>query len=516
MNEHVTRFVVVLGPQLRAWELDSIRHLRNAPGASLKGCLIEEGNGTHRISWFEQPFQRYQEKGPGALVNPVRAAAESSLTRLTVTDDGDIVLLLGGAEAPRGHRGRVWSYRHPDDSSSSRFLPGIREAMSRERIAIFELIEHGTGVVHGRCVVNIDGMDPMALATEMLTIAARWPAAAIGSMRDSGETPGLGPSEHLTPARTPGRLSMFLHSFRRRLTEQLPAARRTEGAFNIGILHQPIHVLLEEEGSRNVRWLPTPSKGKSRLEPFGYLGKDGELNVLFRKCDEDGSKGVIARVRPKPDNILKRSRVMLDEGDDSGYPFTLEAKGEVRVVISSTRDRSVRLDRVNAANDGLETGPCLIREALHAPTLFRHDGRWWLMGTSAPLPDAILRAWYSESLEGPYSEHGNGPIKCDVRSSRPAGTPFTHDGHLYRPALDASLPDRPLVVINRVIHLDPFRFQEEVAQRLAGFNASAYGAGVRTISAMGGLTLVDGLLSAVVSGQKANASRSKRQKHSAT
>jgi hypothetical protein len=44
-------------------------------------------------------------------------------------------------------------------------------------------------------------------------------------------------------------------------------------------------------------------------------------------------------------------------------------------------------------------------------------------------------------------------------------------------------------------------------QRIAGFPASAYGEGVRTLSAMGGLTLVDGLRSPTVSSAKANGAR---------
>lgn len=503
---------VALGPQLRAWELDCIRNLRNAHGPRLIGCQIQE-HSAEPTSWFEQPFQRFQQQGPGAYVNASAAQAEFGFVRLPHLNDADIVLLLGGADVPNGHVGRVWCFRHPDDSSTARFLPGVREALNDERLAVFELIERGNGIVLGRCVVAIDGMEPMTLATEMLRVAAAWPPAAMGTAIEAN---GFGPSEQLVPARTPGRIRMLIRGLKRRLMEARPAARYTSGPYNIGILHQPIHVLLEEEGSRNVRWLPTPSKGKSRLEPFGYIGHDGELNALFRKCDEDGTEGVIARVRPKPDNILKRSRVMLDEGDDSGYPFTLEVDGVVHVVISSMRDRTIRLDRVNTANDGFETGPCLIREALHAPTLFRHEGRWWLMGTSDPLPNALLRAWHAESIEGPYIEHGHGPLKCDVRSSRPAGTPFVHNGELYRPALDGSRPEKPAVVINRIVHLDTERFHEEVVQRITGFNASAYGAGVRTISAMGGITLVDGLRSAVVSGKKANASSSKRRKQSDT
>jgi hypothetical protein len=103
-------------------------------------------------------------------------------------------------------------------------------------------------------------------------------------------------------------------------------------------------------------------------------------------------------------------------------------------------------------------------------------------------------------------------MKCDVRHARPAGTPFLHEGHLYRPALDASQPSHLAVWLNRVDALDPERFSEVPVQRIAGFEATAYGMGLRTLSAIGQVTLVDGLRSPVLDGRKANAKRG-RSRH---
>lgn len=510
MSERSPRIIVACGPLLRAWEVESVRHLMSVRDASIAGLVVGSANSVSQASWSERAFLRFQDEGVGPLGKAASSPDELGLPRLSDPAGADIVLLLGDANAPSGHRGRIWCFRYSDDGSTARFLPAVREAINGERLASFELIDQAADRVLGRCVVPTAGSDPLELACTILQTASLWPAAALRAMVASGEPPDLGPSERLDTAPTPGPLKMLLVHLKRRFTNSERPPSPPQGAFNVGILHQPIHVLLQEDGSRNVRWLPTPSKGKSRMEPFGYLGKDGEMNALLRKCDEDGSRACIARVRPKPDNILKRSRIMLADGD--GYPFTMEVDGEVRVLISNMRDRSVRLDRVSALNDGFEPGPLLVREALHAPTLFQHEGLWWLLGTSGPLPDALLRAWHAEHHEGPFTEHANGPIKFDVRSARPAGTPFLHDGQLYRPALDASRPGRPAVVINRVLKLSKEVFHEEVAQRIEGFNASAYGAGVRTISAMGDITLVDGLRSAVVSGQQANGSRSKHKK----
>src|SRR5207247_10317157 len=73
------------------------------------------------------------------------------------------------------------------------------------------------------------------------------------------------------------------------------------------------------------------------------------------------------------------------------------------------------------------------------PTVFRHEGRWWLMCTSAgPHEDAKLSVWQSRDLLGPWTRHVMNPVKIDVRGTRPGGPPFVADGALYRPTQDCS------------------------------------------------------------------------------
>ncbi len=514
MPERLLRLAIAYGPHARAWELECAQRLGEVEGVRIQGCLRAPSPTQEKPRLLDRPFFRYQSTGNGLLAASKPSDFDTAWPRLQDAGDADVILLLGGGKPPDAFHGLVWAFRHADDSPHG-FLPGIREALNKEAMAYFELCEMVSGMALERCCVPAQG-DPLELAASMVGIAAKWPAAVARAMLTNPEAARGEPPERWPAATTPGPLRMLRFQIKRRFMQPVPAEERVHGAFNVGVLHQPIHVLLNEEGSRNVRWLPTPSKGKVRLEPFGYHGSDGELNVLFRKADEDGGSALIARVRPKPDNILKRSRVMLDEGHGAAYPFALTLGGETRVVISNRRERTVRLDHVPPLNDALLPGPMLVREALHAPTLFQHEGRWWLMGTLDPLPDALLMAWHAPLPEGPYTAHANGAIKCDLRSSRPAGTPFVHEGQLYRPALDASRADRPAVVIQRVLQLSPDVFCEETARRLDGFSATAYGHGVRTISAMGDITLVDGLCSPVVSAQRANASRSKRAKPSAS
>ncbi|MBK9177048.1 MAG: hypothetical protein IPM46_12105 [Flavobacteriales bacterium] len=522
MLDRNLRVTIAVGDELRRWELEAVRRIMAQDGVDVIGWVRLPGraerNGT---SWWNSAFHRVQRDAErhDVLAPVPKGLDDLGLPQLQGFESviRDVTLLLGNAasllDAPLGSEERFWAFHHADDASAHPVLPGLRESVLGMGTASFHLIDAVAHTALRQCCVPANG-DAAELACTIVEHAAGWPAEALREWLITGQPP-MGADLHgADRIATPGLLDMMRFRWRRFTGQNRRDAPMASGAWNIGVLHQPVQVLLQEDGSRNVRWLPSPSKGRARLEPFGYRDSDGELNVLFRKAEEDGSAPVIARVRPKPDNILKRSRIMLEEEGADGYPFTISIDAVTWMLMTNVNERVVRLHQVNAANDGFTQGPVLLREALHAPTLFLHAGRWWLFGTVDPQPDALLRAWHAERLEGPYLPHASATLKCDLRSSRPAGTPFMHDGQLYRPALDASDPQQPAVWINRVLHLDPNLFMEEPVRRIAGFPATAYGMGVRTISTMGDMTLVDGLLSPLLAGTRANARRGRqRSKH---
>ncbi len=391
--------------------------------------------------------------------------------------------------------------------------PGIAASIIGRHTVQFHLVDEASDRLLRTGCFPVHKGDPMGTVDAVLNHAAHWPSVVVRMIMNSGTASieGSAPTPQDLPV--PGNFSVFAHRLSRMIMGT-PVHDPSGGAFhewNIGVLHQPVHVLLQENSSTNVRWFSAPGAGKGRLEPFGYHTED-ELNVLYRKTDIANTTGIIARLRPKPDNILKRSRTMLDIGTNHTYPYIVHVDNGVYVVRGGSDQGRTWIHRINSTNDALEEGTELLPVALHAPTLFQHEGHWWLMGTCDPLPEAELHIYFSTSPFGPFAPHALNPVKCDVRSARPAGTPFTHNGVLWRPTLDASDPAHSNVLINKVIELSPQRFAEEVHRRVQGFPATSYGNGVRTVCAMGDVTLVDGLLSPVLEGSKANGSRGKKRR----
>src|SRR5262249_19802039 len=142
------------------------------------------------------------------------------------------------------------------------------------------------------------------------------------------------------------------------------------------------------------------------------------------------------------------------------------------------------------------------------PTLFEYEGRWWLFcSKEGDCVDSKLYLWHAPDPFGPWEPHTANPVKCDVRSARPAGRPFFFEGNLYRPAQDSCRAYGGAIVINRVTCLNMREYQEEPAAAIHPSPNSLYPKGIHTLVGVVGdrLTIVDGyrlaLAPALISGR---------------
>lgn len=396
--------------------------------------------------------------------------------------------------APHG----VWGYHHGDEDRYRGRPAGFWEIMHKDPVTgvslqrLTEKVDAGNILLKG-WFPTVDRSLSENLDSVMLATTG-WMAQLCREILMGRTEASIGvPSASEAPLlQAPGNLEVLnflLTCNSNRIAHDRRKSRRDE--WNIGVLYQPITSLLEAKPSLNVRWLPPPSPGQHRRSPFGYVA-EGQLNVLYGKYDSVTGNGDISRLRPKRDNVLKRSRTMLTGEHTLSHPFVLEHEGRLFVIPESDR-RGVELYRVNGTNEALEFVASLVDEPLCAPTVFQHEGRWWLMGTKPPWTDVALHAYHAPSLEGPWIPHVLNPVKMDVRCSRPAGTPFVHQGQMYRPALDNSHSSGCRVALMRVLELDPVSFREELVRTIGPLKGSAWSHGTSTLSAVGDLTLVDGM-----------------------
>ena len=279
----------------------------------------------------------------------------------------------------------------------------------------------------------------------------------------------------------------------RRLPGYLYTRLFRHDVWNIGIVDAPIHTFLKPGARPPVRWLPEPPRGSFLADPFMVETGDGPVILAEAFSYADG-KGHIAALVSTPDGGFGPPVSVIAEPVHLSYPFVVRHAGRIFCIPESGTARAVYCYEATNFPSQWERRVTLIEgfAALDA-TVFRHEGRWWLFCSAQDgTPGTALHAWYAADLLGPWTPHAANPVKRDLASSRPAGTPFVHDGRLYRPAQDSTRTYGGAVVINRVRCLTPTAFAEERVATVAPYADGPYRYGLHTLSACGERTVIDG------------------------
>jgi hypothetical protein len=379
-----------------------------------------------------------------------------------------------------------------------RIAPGLPEILTGRRAAFVRLARLLPG---RRAVVLREGSvktvthSPGRTRARLLEAAHRWPAEKLAELaRGAGAPAGV---EVELPSR--GRAARIAHrallpaalvrNLARRIRQEL-----TREHWRIGVIEQPIHTLVEDFDPAAILWLDVPFEG-FLADPFGIAGPDGSLIILAEALPWKERRGRIAAIERRGDGTLTLAPTSLTADAHLSYPQLIEQGGEIYCIPESSAQGCVQLFRaVDFPRRWVLERVLLEQFAGSDATVVQYQGGWWMfVGHHAEQDEAKLFIFHSAALQGPWTPHALNPVKCDLRSSRPAGTPFVgKDGALYRPAQDCSRVYGGALVINRVTRLTPAEFEEEITAHLRPDPAGPCPDGLHTLSAAGELTLVDG------------------------
>ncbi|MCG7391570.1 hypothetical protein MHY87_01435 [Microvirga sp. ACRRW] len=277
--------------------------------------------------------------------------------------------------------------------------------------------------------------------------------------------------------------------------------------WNVGIIDEPIHKVLDLAERRrsgivtgtmppSVRWLPE-EKGLFLADPFAisrYNGSKGGMTIIAEEYPWKQERGRISITESSDGYTFGKLTPVIELPCHMSYPFLFEHEETIYCIPETFEAREVSLFRAGPSLREWTKVATLV-EGFSAvdSTVFQHNGRWWLFCTSQDAgSNSTLFAWHANELTGPWQPHDANPLKIDIRSGRPAGTPFMYEGELYRPAQDCSTGYGAAVVINRVLALTPERFSEEVVAVLKPDPDGPYPNGLHTICVLPEHTIIDG------------------------
>ncbi len=356
----------------------------------------------------------------------------------------------------------------------------------------------------------------------------REPARVCREILAAGRTPesATPTTRQIAAPRRPGNLDVLRMGWvlaRNYLTSLIGDLFRHE-RWSIGTVPHPPRAFLENRKGIWVRWLPaTGERSRYRADPFALSDGDDGLRIMAEEFDYRDRRGRLVTLRAGRDERVVRgfrdgSGTMTErfdlgqhDGDEDvtrpsgiphdadgdvhvSYPFLFRHGDEIYCAPETAGARAVRLYRAAHFPDEWELVATLIEDfAAVDPTIFRHEGRWWLFCTDLDGGShSHLHAWWAPDLFGPWEPHALNPLKVDVQTSRPAGPPFRHHDALFRPAQDCSRTYGGGIALNRVMELTPTRFREVPVAYLKPDPDGPYPDGLHTLTGVGDRTLVDG------------------------
>jgi hypothetical protein len=333
---------------------------------------------------------------------------------------------------------------------------------------------------------------------QLLARITHWPALVCIDIRN-GVTGRLTSRPLISSARergAPTRVQLFNYKCRiavRTVRVVLRSLFRHD-QWNVGWADLPIASFLHSSHSESVQWLKPPRRSEFLADPFG-VWRDGRLTILYEHFSYRDTRGSIAAIEPASGSRCAEVQIGPRPAVHLSYPFLVEVEGRLLCIPESHAAREIGLYEIGRFPDRwVKVANLLEGISIVDATIFRHEGTWWLAG-SEPDTKGItceLHLWHAAAITGPWHPHAANPVKTDIRSARPGGTPFYDNGVLYRPAQDCSKTYGGRVVINRVVTLTTTAFEETPAAVLEPDPAGRYPAGLHTLSQVGNITLIDG------------------------
>ncbi len=257
--------------------------------------------------------------------------------------------------------------------------------------------------------------------------------------------------------------------------------------WNIGIIDLPIQEIAMQKGPVKVNWLPEAPGNDFKADPFGWT--DGETNtLLYEYFDAATQTGYLKKNDNHGEQEFLRPNFHLS------YPFLVRFEGKILLIPESAGTKSTTVYELGSGEPKPDS-ELLKGEQLVDPTIFEYRNQWWLFCTKKDHQGADLRLYiyHATSPRGPWLPHSGNPVKTDICSARPGGTPFVAGSKLIRPAQDSSRGYGSALLLMEITELTTTTFKEQLYHRLEPENFTGpYKEGIHTLSAMGNKTLIDG------------------------
>ncbi|MCX6281683.1 MAG: hypothetical protein NTU51_06960 [Bacteroidetes bacterium] len=395
----------------------------------------------------------------------------------------------------------IWSFHHDDEEKYRGGPPGFWPIYKNDTVSA-AMMQRLTDKLDAGIVLKKAWMKTLFHSYKtnldvLLLISSAWPADMANQIASLGYKPGLPSTTSAAVYKVPGNLKMFyflLKLIRNRIAFYWNDLFRAE-RWNIGIINTSVQELVFSDkpvGPEDVLWMRERSSRNYFADPAGFI-EENKVHILMEDYSYADNKANISESVFDPhSNTFSVPLKSIESKEHLSYPFIFVHGENIYCLPESYRYGYIGLYKRNYS-EGIFVEDHVLLDQIDAvdPTLINHHDKWWLFFTLRKYSNTHLYIYFADELEGEYKPHPCNPVKMDIRSSRPAGLPFIHEGELYRPAQDCSKTYGGRIAINRIITLTETEFSEEFVNYVGPLANTRYSKGFHTVFGLGRYTLVD-------------------------
>jgi len=234
------------------------------------------------------------------------------------------------------------------------------------------------------------------------------------------------------------------------------------------------------------------SKNWSLADP-NVVTIEGTTYCFLERCRPGEKKGHIACFRFTDDGSPSDAKTVIECEHHLSYPFVFEWIGSIYMAVEAAEASCVKIFEAKAFPlRWVEVSRILEGHAVYDPTLFEHDGDWYLFAAIDECGGGSsdeLFLFTSRTPLGPWKPHPGNPVVSDVRVARPAGPLLRSKGRILRPAQDCSRSYGRAINMCEVTELSPTSYEQKPVSRIDPRDLGKLGC--HTISRSGGYEVID-------------------------
>lgn len=400
----------------------------------------------------------------------------------------------------------VWSFHHDDHLKVRGVPPGFWEVY----------YDHPTtGVMLQRLEDRLD--DGLILHKELFRTvrhsytrnldnifgrSVHWPAAACRRiLLNNGNLPDWKEPSSAPIFHDPTNRQMVSHIPRiacrfvkKQFRDLLAGSTNLSDHWTIGVIKTPLGDLLNPNRQPCPRWITTPPNN-FLADPFCV--RDAGTTYIF--CEEYVDvqrKGRVVYIETTDWQSFSAPQPVLELPFHLSYPMVFRHDNQWLCIPEQAESGQIDIYRATSFPNRWEYSNTLLSNfAGYDPTVFLHNGRWWMtvtrVGPNHLEHATALYVFHADNVFGPWISHCQNPVVKRLGKVRPAGRIIQYQGRLIRPAQDCSEIYGGGLLFYQITTLSPDEYSEcEIGCWLPG-DTWDYPAGMHHFEVCDGFVVID-------------------------